>query len=390
LLWPRWLDETTTDDIRSLSTTRFLSLEDNENTMSTVQETELQLQQFINTQARLVQRNRLFLACGAAAGVSSGFNAPLAGVFFALEVIQKNLPSIDITIPVNNDFTAANSTPTDYSYELQQESLSTEAGSITAILTSSVVSALVIRILLGNELSLRILEYEIPTPLRELPIYLMLGAMSGLTAVIFSQTTKFAKAGFDGEMGPPSVRDTMDSIPDFGKPILGGLTCGVVGHYFPNILFFGYETLNGLLENNQIDTGVALALLGAKIFATAICAASGLVGGTLAPSLFMGGMVGVSFHNFVVETVDISFLDFSTKAFGGAFQIADLPAYTMVGAASFLAAVFRAPLTASLLAFELTKDYDVLVPLLASAGFGTLFCDLIENRIDQKMSSLNR
>lgn len=347
-----------------------------------------------------IQRNRLFLACGAAAGVSSGFNAPLAGVFFALEVIQKNLPPIDIpassltaTEIRNGDSNVINGIDGEIDdgddgrktiiYEFQQGSLSTEAGTITPILTSSVVSALIIRILLGNELALRLLEYEIPTPLRELPLYLLLGATSGLVAVVFSQTAKLAKAGFDGEIGPEPVRNAIKATPDFVKPVVGGLTCGIVGAFFPNILFFGYETLNGLLLNNQLDAGVAIVLLMAKLFATAVSAASGLVGGTLAPTLFMGGMVGAAFHEILVNTLGVSTLDFATSAFGTAFQIADLPAYTMVGAASFLAAVFRAPLTASLLAFELTKNYDVLVPLLASAGVGTLLCDLVETRLEQ-------
>jgi len=359
-----------------------------------------------------IQRNRLFLACGAAAGVSSGFNAPLAGVFFAIEVIQRNLPVFDFTGPNGamsleddddsttmaimsssqaNGIITSSTTSTPSStvvYEFQQESLSTDAGTITPILTSSVVSALVTRILLGNELALRLLEYEIPTPLRELPVYLMLGATSGLCAVLFSQTTKIFKSVFDGEVGPESVRETIESIPDYVKPAIGGLTCGIIGYFFPPILFFGYETLNGLLMNNRLETTVAVSLLLAKIGATAISAASGLVGGTLAPTLFMGGMVGLTFHNILVGSLDTSMLPdaLSTMdtAFGTPFQIADLPAYTMVGAASFLAAVFRAPLTASLLAFELTKNYDVLVPLLASAGVGTLFCDLLETRLEEK------
>lgn len=343
---------------------------------------ELSDNEMVNNAAR-VRRNRLFLACGAAAGVSSGFNAPLAGVFFALEVVQKNLLAIDIPAPT--EVGDASSSDSVY-YELQQESLSTEASSITPIITSSVVSALVVRLLLKDELALRLLEYEIPTPLRELPIYLLLGAMSGLTAVTFSQVAKLAKAGFDGEIGPQPVREAIEATPEYVKPVIGGLTCGVVGYFFPNILFFGYETLNGLLSNNQITTDVAFTLLVAKIFATAVSAASGLVGGILAPSLFMGGMVGVSFHNILVNTLDVSTFDFTTPAFGTAFQIADLPAYTMVGAASCLSAVFRAPLTGSLLAFELTKNYDVLVPLLASAGVGTLVCDLVESRIDQAKS----
>jgi len=360
--------------------------------------------EMLKTNAARIRRNRLFLACGAAAGVSSGFNAPLAGVFFALEVIQKNLPSIilpstalqkeeqEVVMNGNNALEeednaeqSSSGISTFTTFELQQESLSGEAGSITAILTSSVVSALISRELLGNELALRLLDYEIPTPLLELPIYLCLGAASGLTAVAFSQTAQLAKAAFDGEVGPQPIRDVIDATPGFVKPMIGGLTCGLIGLYLPNILFFGYETLNGLLLNNQMATDALLVLLIAKIFATAVSAGSGLVGGTLAPSLFMGGMVGAIFHNILVSANIISdtLVNVDMATTGGAFVVADIPAYTMVGAASCLAAVFRAPLTASLLAFELTRDYEVLVPLLASAGVGTLLCDLVESRIDQ-------
>ena len=212
--------------------------------------------------------------------------------------------------------------------------------------------------------------------------------MSGFISFVFTYTAKISQSFFAGEWGPEPVRATMSSCPDAAKPAIGGLLCGLVGLYYPQILFFGYETLNGLLMNNRLETTFAVSLLLAKIGATAISAASGLVGGTLAPTLFMGGMVGLTFHNILVGSLDASMLPgvLSTMdtAFGTPFEIADLPAYTMVGAASFLAAVFRAPLTASLLAFELTKNYDVLVPLLASAGVGTLFCDLLETRLEEK------
>lgn len=74
------------------------------------------------------------------------------------------------------------------------------------------------------------------------------------------------------------------------------MTCGVVGYVYPQILFFGYETLNGLLENENLATELLLVLLLAKIFTTAVSAGSGLVGGTLAPSLFMGGELDRNMH----------------------------------------------------------------------------------------------
>lgn len=319
----------------------------------------------VNTAAR-VRRNRLYLACGAAAGVSSGFNAPLSGVFFALEVIQRNLPATTIPAPAPRGMPEAEAS----SVELRQQSLTAETGSITSLLTSSVLSALISRAILGNELALGLMDYEIQTPLLELPLYLVLGLASGVTAVAFSQAAKLAKSSFD----------SIEELPSSAKPVLDGLICGVTGLVCPQILFFGYETLNGLLQNNSLPTDVVLTLLAVKIFTTAVSAGSGLVGGLLAPSLFMGGMVGASFHNIVIGTLEDVF-HVSTE-YGSFFVLADVPAYAIVGAASTLAAIFRAPLTASLLAFELTRDYDILLPLIASAGAATLICELVEEKVE--------
>jgi len=338
-----------------------------------------------DVQAR-IRRNRLLLSCGAAAGVSAGFNAPLAGVFFALEVVQAALPSYTIPqIPSDEPEAGDSSTP----IELEQESLSAEPSSITAILIASVVSGLVARVLLGNELALVLTSYEIKTPLLELPLYLLQGALSGLVAVAFSQSAKVAKRTFDGDAGPKPVQNAFGSLPSYARPVLGALTCGIVGIFRPEVLFFGYETLNGLLSNNSIPTLTLLTLLAAKIFTTAVSAGSGLVGGTFAPSLFLGGMCGASFHN-IVQSIFTAFdsagIGFSEilAPLGIFFQLADVPAYAMVGAASTLAALFRAPLTASLLLFELTRNYDILIPLLASAGVGSLVSDIVESKIEAK------
>mmetsp|Transcript_29340 Transcript_29340/g.79440 ORF Transcript_29340/g.79440 Transcript_29340/m.79440 type:complete len:106 (-) Transcript_29340:2165-2482(-) len=100
-------------------------------------------------------------------------------------------------------------------------------------------------------------------------------------------------------------------------------------------------------------------------------------------------MCGASFHN-IVQSIFTAFdsagIGFSEilAPLGIFFQLADVPAYAMVGAASTLAALFRAPLTASLLLFELTRNYDILIPLLASAGVGSLVSDIVESKIEAK------
>jgi H+/Cl- antiporter ClcA len=91
-------------------------------------------------------------------------------------------------------------------------------------------------------------------------------------------------------------------------------------------------------------------------------------------------MCGASFHNIG----QLLFTSFDVTAVGGIWALSDVPAYAMVGAASTLAALFRAPLTASLLLFELTRSYDILIPLLASAGVGSLVSDIVESKIEAR------
>eukprot|EP00548_Thalassiothrix_antarctica_P002523 CAMPEP_0194148126 /NCGR_PEP_ID=MMETSP0152-20130528/30284_1 /TAXON_ID=1049557 /ORGANISM="Thalassiothrix antarctica, Strain L6-D1" /LENGTH=495 /DNA_ID=CAMNT_0038849447 /DNA_START=263 /DNA_END=1750 /DNA_ORIENTATION=- len=312
-----------------------------------------------------INRSRLLLACGAAAGVSAGFNAPIAGVFFALEIVQ-------------GAFRSALG---------KQETIATATSSnISSILISSVLSALTAKTILGDHSVFELSDYTLRSPLVELPLFLMLGALSGLVAFTFIQSAKFSKGIFDGEEGPTPLRQFAKKVPNSTKPIIGGFFCGIVGLVFPQILFFGYETLNGLLANSSLPTDLLLALLVAKIISTAVSVGSGLVGGTFAPSLFLGGMVGASFHNAMAWLFTHMAIPGSgiLQAFGApAFELADVPAYAMVGSASVLAAIFRAPLTASLLLFELTRDYDVILPLMASAGVGSLVRDLVEQKFEQ-------
>ncbi|KAL7482673.1 hypothetical protein ACHAW6_008332 [Cyclotella cf. meneghiniana] len=346
---------------------------------------------------RKLARDRLLLACGAAAGVSAGFNAPLSGVFFALEIVQNAFVTIDFPLDKKEawdddaEFDEMNDGDMEEADGVQSfatiggEALASQQINISAILLASVVSALTIQLLIGSELSLRLGTFDLKNPLLELPLYLLLGAMSGVVAAIFSGFAQYSKSVFDGEEGPLIIQDVFRSMPKYAKPLIASLFCGIVGIFIPQVLFFGYETLNGLFLNNVLPTEYLFLLLMAKLMTTAISASSGLVGGTFAPSLFLGGVLGAGFHNVasgVIET--IARTDPDLASYPIVQGISGLPAFAMVGAASVLAALFRAPLTASLLLFECTRNYDVILPLMASAGVASLTGDIVEKWLDEE------
>lgn len=360
---------------------------------------------------RKVARDRLLLACGAAAGVSAGFNAPLSGVFFALEIVQNALGTIELpttegggrrrqpwdelgpggvrntTMALVGDSRNVDADIDDVPFgsttvSIGGDPLASDQINISAILLASVISALTAQLLLGNELALRLGSFTFNNPLQELPLYLLLGGMSGAVAAIFSGIAQYFKGLFDGDVGPDFVRDVFREMPALVKPVVGSLICGIVGAYVPQVLFFGYETLNSLFVSAEIPTPELFLLLIAKTFTTAVSAACGLVGGTFAPSLFLGGVLGAGFHNIVTDVLHYATSIYpELESYPG---ISGLPAFAMVGAASVLAALFRAPLTASLLLFECTRNYDVILPLMASAGVASLTGDIVEKLLDEE------
>ncbi|HIK06257.1 MAG TPA: chloride channel protein [Trichormus sp. M33_DOE_039] len=281
------------------------------------------------------EKRRLLLGAGAAAGLAAGFNAPIAGVFFALEVV------------------------------MGATSFATSAVSI--VLLAAVVAALIAQIGLGAQPAFALPVYQVRSPL-ELPIYLGLGLSASLVSLVYTQSIRLAKAGFAGSIPGLSF---FGKIPQPIHPIIGGVIVGVAALQFPQILGTGYETVQAMLQDVEFSLNVLLALLVVKLLMTAISAGSGFVGGLFAPAMFLGASLGSAYAKILPLIIP-----------GIGEYMAAPPAYAMVGMAAVLAGSVRAPLTAILMLFELTRDYRIVLPLMAAVSLSVWLVDRIKPNAD--------
>ncbi|MDD3246459.1 MAG: chloride channel protein [Methanosarcina sp.] len=243
------------------------------------------------------------LGCGAAGGIAAAFSAPLAGVVFVVEVIYGEL----------------------------------ETRTFIPIVISSVFATLVSSTLFGIK-PIEISSYQLVSPYKELGLYLVLGLLAGITSTILIRTLYYTKDLFSG----------IPLHPVF-KPALGGLAVGIIGLFYPRVLGMGYDVIMDAL-NNQFPFKLLLVLLFLKILAFSLSLGSGGSGGTIVPSLFTGAMLGGAFGTA------------ANMFFPG--MIAEPGAYAMVGMGAVFAGTARAPLTAILILFEITRDYSLILPLM--------------------------
>ncbi len=266
------------------------------------------------------ERQRLLLGAGAAAGIAAGFNAPIAGVFFALELV------------LGTTFATS---------------------AVSVVVLAAVVASLVAQIGLGAKPAFALPVYEVKS-LLELPLYLVLGGLASLVSFTYTQTVDFAREAFQGKV---SYLSWLSKIPGYLTPVIGGAVVGIVALKFPQVTGIGYETIEAMLQDVQFSVFLLVSILIVKMLMTAVSLGSGLVGGLFAPSMFLGATTGAIYGKSLV----LLFPALSS-------QIAAPPAYAMVGMAAVLASSARAPLTAILLMFELTRDYRIVLPVMACVG----------------------
>ena len=259
------------------------------------------------------------LGCGVASGVAASFNAPIAGVFFALEVVVGH-------------------------YALH---------AFAPIVIASIVGTIVCRVHIGDFPAFILPEYTIQS-FWEFPGFALMGLVCGISAMIFMRSAALAE-------------DIADKVPmpDWLRPAAGGLAVGCIAVFFPHVLGVGYEATDAALKE-QFPLVFLLGLISAKVLATAISLASRFGGGVFSPSLFIGAMTGGA-YGFVAAMV------FPEAASGQGL-------YAIVGMGAVSAAVLGAPMSTTLIIFEMTGDYRVTIAVMLAAAVASILTQRVMAR----------
>ncbi len=286
------------------------------------------------------ERIRNLVACGAAAGIAATFNAPIAGVIFALEIIMG---------------------------ELHPQALGN-------VVISAVTASTLARVFLGDSPAFPIPKYQVQSAW-EILLYAVLGLLAAIVAVWFIKLLYWFEDRFDEW-----------TFPDALKPAVGGLLLGGLAFGYPIVLGVGRLTSEQLGSGLPVSANIPhvfgagfvvieeallghtpflllLALIFLKPLATSLTLGSGNSGGVFAPALFTGAALGGAFGQVVEQIAP------GLTAGPGAFAV--------VGMAAVFAGAARAPITAVLIVFEMTDDYRLIIPLMAGVIISTIVAEVM-------------
>ncbi|MEO8205204.1 MAG: ClcB-like voltage-gated chloride channel protein [Chthoniobacterales bacterium] len=248
-------------------------------------------------------RLRLLVACGAAAGIASAYNAPVSGAFFVAEIVLGTM-SMEIFGP---------------------------------LVFSSVVATLTTRQFIGSDPVYKITHIALTSPSQVL-VFLLLGCICGLLSPLYLWILHTAEARF-----------SKWAVPVFVRMATGGLIVGILAVWYPEVCGNGYSSLNAVLHGEWL-WWMLLSILLLKIIATAATFGSGAVGGIFTPTLFVGAGLGYLFGVALQTLTHLSSIE---------------PiAFALIGMGAFLAATTRAPIMAIVMIFEITLDYEIMLPLM--------------------------
>jgi chloride channel protein, CIC family len=256
-------------------------------------------------------RMRVLVACGAAGGIAATFNAPLAGVFFAMELILRN-------------FTAE---------------------SFGMVVLSSVTASVIGRAAFGNAAFLQLPAFTVQHSVDYL-LFAALGVVAGVVGVAFTRVLYW-------------IEDACDRVwrgPEWARPAAGGVVLGALLLVLPQMYGVGYPVLaRGVTGSYAL--WFLLVLLVGKMVATSLTIGIGGSGGVFAPSLFIGAMLGGIYGGV---------LHLAIPGLAG-----PVGAYGLIGMGAVFAGAARAPITAVIIMFELTGEYTIILPLMAAIVLAT-------------------
>lgn len=262
---------------------------------------------------RLRERQiRALVAAGAAAGFAAAYNTPIAAVLFVVEVVS-GLVALDLVLP--------------------------------ALIATPIATALT-RLAIGGGPIYGQRSFSMNSN-AELALYAGLGLLAGVVGPLFMMLLTTGEALFARVSRHRPVRAA-----------LGGGLVGLMALALPQVTGNGYEAIN-LILGQQLSVGLMVLLLFAKALATTASVASGSPGGVFTPSLFLGAALGGALGQLI-------------SRFGLPSSEGAVAAYALVGMAAMIAATTHAPLMATVLVFELSGDYAIVLPLLTACAIATV------------------